>query len=92
MRFTSCAADCRRTMDRIDYNEWKRQRPRFRRILLDLENTFQGRAPGNRPRDPEKEKLLARLDRARFQRYLKSGKIEILGPRRWKWRIDFRTP
>jgi hypothetical protein len=27
-----------------------------------------GRAPGRRPRDPEKERLLARLDRARLER------------------------
>ena len=79
-------------MKTVDYQDWKREIARRQRRILAVESKFQGRAPGRRPRDPEKEKLLARLDRARFQRYLKSGKIEILGPRRWKWRIDFRTP
>lgn len=43
----------------------RRKEERWARIL-DAEPP--GRAPGRRPRDPEKEKLLAELDRARLAR------------------------
>lgn len=76
-------------MRTVNYAEWKLQLKSRRKRLLALEQTFKGHAPGNRPRDPEKEKLLARLDIARFERYLATGKIEIIGPRHWKWRVDF---
>lgn len=39
--------------------------------------------------DPERKRLFIELDKARRQRYLQSGKLQILGPRLWKWRIDF---
>lgn len=76
-------------MKSIDWKLWKKERAaRFRRAI-ELENSFHGRAAGRRPRDPEKEKLLADLDKARWKRYIESGKLEALGPRKWKWRVDF---
>ena len=77
-------------MRRIDYKEWKSRKPEIFRKLIEVENSFQGRVPGRRPRDPEKEQVLLRLDKARLARYIETGKIEILGPRRIKWRVDFR--
>lgn len=43
-----------------------RKRERWAKILA---SEPPGRAPGRRPRDPVKEKLLLELDRARLARY-----------------------
>ena len=43
----------------------RRKRERWARILA---SEPPGRPPGRRPRDPDKERLLARLDRARLER------------------------
>jgi hypothetical protein len=43
----------------------RRKRERWVKLLA---SEPPGRAPGRRPRDPEKERLLARLDRARLER------------------------
>ena len=54
----------------ITYEEFqaevkRRKRGRWARILA---SEPPGRPAGRRPRDPEKERLLARLDRARLER------------------------
>lgn len=54
----------------IDYEEFqaevrRRKQERWARIL---ESERPGRPAGRRPRDPEKERLLTRLDRARLER------------------------
>ena len=74
----------------VNYSEWKLKRRALRAKLLELENTFEGRVAGRRPRDPDKEQVLVQLDIARWKRYLESGKVQIIGPRHWKWRIDVR--
>ncbi len=76
-------------MEIIDYDEWKRQKPAVTRARLRADERFQGRAPGRRPRDPEKEQVLARLDKARWARHIASGKLIMVGPRKWMWRVDF---
>ena len=54
----------------IDYDEFQSEVRRLKRErwaeILAAEPP--GRAPGRRPRDPEKERLLLRMDRARLQR------------------------
>jgi hypothetical protein len=75
-------------MKRVDYQDWKREIAKKRRRLFVLEATYTGRAAGRRPRDPEKERVLTQLDIARWKRYIESGKVQIIGPRLWKWRID----
>lgn len=52
---------------RADSQVQRRKRERWVRILA---SEAPGRAPGRRPRDPAKEKLLLRLDRARLARRL----------------------
>lgn len=52
----------------IDYDEFqrdvrRRKRERWAKILA---SEPPGRAPGRRPRDPEQERMLLRLDRARL--------------------------
>ncbi len=74
-------------MRTISFEEWKKQRKAKFAIAVEVENRFPHRLPGRRPRDPEKEKILIRLEKARRQRMIESGKIEILGPRHWRWRI-----
>jgi hypothetical protein len=74
-------------MRKINYEEWKKRKPELIAKLVKTENTFQGHAPGNRPRDPEKERILTEMDKARKARYIASGKLTIIGPRKFKWRI-----
>lgn len=54
----------------IDYDEFQAEvrrleRERWAKILA---AEPPGRVPGRRPRDPEQERLLLRMDRARLQR------------------------
>lgn len=78
-------------MRTVRYEDWKKKRREQFLTAVDVENRFPGPQAGNRPRDPEKERLLIRLETARRQRYLDSGKLQILGPRKWRWRIDFKN-
>ena len=62
----------------IDYEDFQaevrqRKRERWARILA---SEPPGHPVGKRPRDPDKERLLARLDRARLER----ERPELLGP------------
>lgn len=40
-----------------------------------------------RPRDPEKERLSIIFDYMRFRRFIREGKLEIIGDRRYRLRI-----
>ena len=54
----------------IDYDEFQqdvRRRKRERWVKI-LATEPPGRAPGRRPRDPEQERMLLRLDRARLDK------------------------
>ena len=64
----------------IDYEDFQaevrqRKRERWAKVLA---SEPPGRPVGKRPRDPDKERLLARLDRARLER----ERPELLGPKR----------
>ena len=78
----------------IDWSECKKKRGEVHSRMIRLENTFSGRAADNRPHDPEKEKILIRLDMERRRRYIESGKLKMIGERVWEWRIgnDHLTP
>ena len=54
----------------IDYDDFQRdvQRRKRERWAKILASEPLGRAPGRRPRDPEQERLLLRLDRLRLER------------------------
>ena len=54
----------------IDYDEFQRdvQRRKRERWAKILATEPPGRAAGRRPRDPEQERLLLRLDRLRLER------------------------
>ena len=74
-------------MKTVQYEDWKKKRRAGFLTAVGVENTLSVPRIGKRPRDSEKEQLLIRLETARRKRYIQSGKIEILGPRLWKWRI-----
>lgn len=63
--------------DYEDFQAEVRQRKRVRWAKI-LASEPPGRPVGKRPRDPDKERLLARLDRARLER----ERPELLGPKR----------
>jgi hypothetical protein len=42
------------------------------------------RLPRTRPRDPEEEQLLRLLAQLRWNRWIQSGTLVILAPRRWR--------
>ena len=75
-------------MKQVDYQDWKRRRRERFAELAKIESRFAGRVAGNRPRDPEKEKILTRMDQDRRRRYIASGKLEIVSPRIWRYRIS----
>ena len=54
----------------IDYDEFQRevQRRKRERWAKILASEPPGRAAGRRPRDPEQERMLLRLDRARLEK------------------------
>lgn len=49
------------------------------------------RLPRTRPRDPEEEKILIRITLNRFRRWLETGKLQVISPRKWRFRIDYKT-
>ena len=54
----------------MNYDEFQRevQRLKRERWAKILASEPPGRAPGRRPRDPEKERILLKMDRARLER------------------------
>lgn len=59
-------------------------RPRARRINLAAAAALPQRLPGRRPRDPEEERVLTHLAISSWNRALRSGLLEQIGPRRYK--------
>ncbi|HHW42418.1 hypothetical protein GFC01_10530 [Desulfofundulus thermobenzoicus] len=73
-------------MRKISYDEYIQE---LRRRSLQLYTRWaakKGRTlPSSRPRDPGKDITLFLLDRKRWEQALASGRIEKLGPRRYRW-------
>ena len=55
---------------KVDYDEYQGeiQRLKRERWVAILSTETPGRVPGRRPRDPEKERILAKMDRERLIR------------------------
>ena len=67
------------------YDEYvRRNREKFTRIRLRLRPT---RLPRRRPRDPEEERVLIKLAKAKRERWLREGKLQILGERHYRLRL-----
>jgi len=65
-------------MRTIDFNEYNAGRQKFikQRAALDLR-----RGPSRRWRDAQERALLLRLDRARWQKWLATGRLKKIGNR-----------
>lgn len=74
-------------MRTIKFEDWKKERKAKLAKAIEVENLLPDRLAGRRPRDPEKEEILTQLDVARRNRMIESGKLQILGPRHYRWRI-----
>jgi hypothetical protein len=57
---------------------------------VEIEDRIKSGRTGKRYYDPEKERLAIQLDKARWQRWIETGKLEVLGPRRW--RLNLKAP
>lgn len=67
---------------------WSDLQERRREQLIEMmERGTLKRLPRTRPRDPEEERVLNLLVRLRWQKWLASGKVQILSPRRWKMNL-----
>lgn len=75
-------------MRTVDYKEWKKQRGEVHSRMLQSEVSLRLRSAGGKPRDPEKEQALIEMGKAKFQRYIDSGKIVIISPTRWIYKIE----
>jgi len=58
--------------------------PGARQLHLAADAALTRRLPLRRPRDPQEEEVLAQLDILPWQKALASGKLEKLGPRKYR--------
>jgi len=75
-------------VERISWEEWKKRRSELMRRFFESEPR---RLPRRRPPDPEKRLIMAELMRAHKRRWIESGKLVELGPRRWLFRVSFHS-
>lgn len=57
------------------------------RLYTKLEAASNKLNRSHKPRDPEEDLVLFLLDRHRWLEALKSGRIEKIGPRRYRWNV-----
>jgi len=60
------------------------QERRREQLIEMMERDTLKRQPRTRPRNPEEERVLSLLLRLRWQKWLASGKVQILSPCCWK--------
>ncbi len=68
--------------------KWSDLRSQQRAHLLELMQRQElRRLPRTRPRDPDEERALSLIVQTRWQRWLETGKLRIIGPRLWLLRL-----
>jgi len=73
-------------MRKVKYDDFIREKmAKYRALFLQLERK---RVPKRRLRDEKEREILLKMDRARRDRWIKEGKLEILGPRRYHFKLD----
>lgn len=72
-------------MRKIDFQDWRQRRKTFLRTSARL---GAARAASRRPRDEEEREILLRLDRARLEGWLASGRLVRLGPRHFRFNLE----
>lgn len=69
----------------IDFSKYVREnQTKFRRIIL---KNNKRRLPRRRPRNPKEREILLKLDKARWEKWIKEGKIKEIGEREWEIKL-----
>ncbi len=71
-------------MKKVRWDGYQAKREGFVRIRAKL--GFE-RKPSSRARDQEERELLFQLDKSRLESWKRTGKFEVLGPRKIKFKI-----
>ena len=72
----------------VDFDQYlKENKILFKKKQLSVYNSFQGRCPRQRPRDPIEERMLIESTIKRWKRYIESGELTEIAPRVWRWRV-----
>lgn len=72
-------------MKKVVLNEYiKGNKAEFTKIRLRMGKT---RSPLKRERDKDEKAILLKLDKARWERWIEDGKIQILGDRKFRFRL-----
>lgn len=72
-------------MKKVVLDEYiKENKAEFTRIRLRMDR---GERPVRRVRDAEEKAVLSKLDRARWGKWIKEGRIEVLGDRKFRIKL-----
>jgi hypothetical protein len=78
-----------RRVRHFDYDDFIREKKaRYRALFPRLERK---RFPKRRPRDKKERGILLELDRARRERWIKEGRLEVLGPHHYRLNPDRKS-
>ncbi len=73
-------------MRRVNLNRYvKEKKGEFRKRLLRMNK---GRLPLRRQRSDTERTILMRLDRLRWEEWMRNGRIKVLGPRRYRIKLS----
>lgn len=72
-------------MRKIDYEKFANEKKERAETVWKLRG---GRLPRRRPRSKEESAILLKLDVMRQEEWLKSGKLQILAPRKFRIRVE----
>lgn len=73
-------------MQKIKWSDLQAQRRA--NLLYMMQRSTLKRLPRTRPRDPDEERALSLIVQNRWRRWLETGKLTILEPRRWRLRLE----
>ncbi len=68
-----------------DYYQKNKERLWRSRLAVLAQIPSGERLTRQKPRDPDEEKLLIKMDLLRRERMIASGELEQLGPQHWRW-------
>lgn len=72
-------------MQKIKWSDLQAQRRA--NLLYMMQRSTLKRLPRTRPRAPDEERALSLIVQNRWKRWLETGKLTILSPRRWRLRL-----
>ena len=71
----------------FDFDEYMKKRFGFFKNSRVILTSNKGRIVKERPKDALKQALLAKIDKSRMERMLKSGELKSEGPRIWRLKL-----